>query len=46
MLKEEINDLHTQHNKKGIRQITTYPLVVWLKFKLSTRDLKFNTLPK
>ena len=32
-MKEEINDLHTQHNKKGIRQITTYSLVVWLKFK-------------
>jgi len=25
-------------------QITTYPLVVWLKFKLLTCDLKFDTL--
>ena len=29
---------------KIIRQITTYSLVVWLKFKLFTWDLKFDTL--
>ena len=27
------------------RQITTYPPVVWTKFKLPICDLKFDTLP-
>ena len=26
-------------------QITTYPLMVWPKFKLTTCGLKFDTLP-
>ena len=30
---------------KGKEQITTYPSMVWLKFKLSTYGLKFDTLP-
>ena len=31
--------------KKQQQQITIYPLVVWLKFKSSICDLKFNILP-
>ena len=43
LLKSVTQRLTFVSKKKNV--ITTYAIVVWLKFKLLIRDLKFNTLP-